>query len=494
MESLSPPTKNLYQLIIPSVIATVSLVGLILSGYFAVQSATSQTSSNHPQLAELRDAEPHDVQNNEQSTATPALPDNAQPDNSMAFPDHDRHDDMGNFRNQSNPSLSAGYIILISLFASLLCFSVCFLLYRLRRKNFYQNHDKLTIYILASLLASVISSMALVLIMNATLPADSFRPETSTAKDEVDLDLESTISSRNINLSDHNTDLTITESGTYTISGKFSHSLVVNAPDQSVELVLDNVEIASVDTAAIIGLSAKQITITTAKGSTNNLSDGGNSNYDGCIFSNAELIFDGDGILNVKGQQNEGEGIATENNNITINGGTITIESIDDGLNAGGDDGGTITINSGTLYINADGDGIDSNKNVIINGGTIFTIGSDTGGDAGIDTDEGYVINGGTVIALGSDMLEKPLSSSKQQSLTYSLSAKIAQDTIVSIIKDNETILSFSAPKSFRTIVVSKAGINTADAYSVYTNGSHTGVLTYGIYSGGNYTKGEKLL
>lgn len=494
MKSLSPPTKNLHQLIIPGTIAIASLAGLILSSYFAVQSVTSQTPSNHPQLAELHDAEPHDAQSNEQPANTSTLPDNTQPDSPTTFPNHNRPDDMDNFRSQSSPNLSTGYAILISLFASLFCFSICFIIYRLRRKNFYQNHDKLTIYILASILASVISSTTLVFIINAALPANTFHPEASATKDEVDLDLESTTSSHDINLSDHDTDLTITESGTYTISGKFSHSLIINAPNQSVELILDNVKIASIDTAAIIGLSAKQIAITTAKGSINNLSDGGNSSYDGCIFSNAELIFDGEGILNIKGQQNEGEGIATENNNITINGSIIAIESVDDGLNAGGDDGGTITINDGTLYINADGDGIDSNKNTVINGGTIFTIGSDTGGDAGIDTDEGYAINGGTIVALGSDMLEKPLSSSKQQSLTYSLSSKIAQDTIVSIIKDNETILSFSAPKSFRTIVVSKTGINAEDAYSIYTNGSHTGALTYGIYSGGDYTKGEKLL
>ena len=46
----------------------------------------------------------------------------------------------------------------------------------------------------------------------------------------------------------------------------------------------------------------------------------------------------------------EGEGIATETNDITINGGDIYIESADDGLNAGGD-GGIITINNGNVFI-----------------------------------------------------------------------------------------------------------------------------------------------
>ena len=45
---------------------------------------------------------------------------------------------------------------------------------------------------------------------------------------------------------------------------------------------------------------------------------------------------------------------------------------------------------------------------VIINGGTIYTMGSSVGGDAGIDIDGKFEINGGEVIALGSDMLQNP--------------------------------------------------------------------------------------
>lgn len=99
MKSLSPPTKNLHQLIIPGTIAIASLAGLILSSYFAVQSVTSQTPSNHPQLAELHDAEPHDAQSNEQPANTSTLPDNTQPDSPTTFPNHNRPDDMDNFRS-----------------------------------------------------------------------------------------------------------------------------------------------------------------------------------------------------------------------------------------------------------------------------------------------------------------------------------------------------------------------------------------------------------
>ncbi len=223
--------------------------------------------------------------------------------------------------------------------------------------------------------------------------------------------------------------------------------------------------------------------------SINKLTDGGNSNYDGCIYSNGELIFTGNGTLYVNGEQNEGEGIATEAQNITFNSGTYIVASNDDGINAGGN-GATITFNGGTFYINAGGDGIDSNKDAIINGGTIFVIGSDTGGDAGIDTDDGYVINGGIVIALGSDMIEVPMDTSKQKVIAFSLDSVISKDTIITLMKDDEVIVSFEAPKNFKTIIISTDEIDDGE-YSLYSGGYNSGTLVNGIYTDGIYTLGN---
>ena len=145
-----------------------------------------------------------------------------------------------------------------------------------------------------------------------------------------------------------------------------------------------------------------------------------------------------------------------------------------------GGDGATITINDGTFYINASGDGIDSNKNAIINGGTIFVMGSDVGGDSGIDTDDGYTINGGLVVALGTDMIETPLNTSSQNTLALTLDSAISKDNIVSIYKDGKFFLSFVAPKSFKTIIISSASLENG-TYTLYygsSNSSNYGIMT----------------
>lgn len=381
--------------------------------------------------------------------------------------------------------------IFIVIFALLFAFSLIYLVVSALNLTFWQTPLHWCIYLGGSLIITAIVASSNIITFNSAAQNDVFMPkdDTSDPRDETSFEEGNIANSNTINLSQQSSDLTITKSGQYTLSGDFTHSIVVDAPNADVELILNNVKITNSETAAIVGLNANKITITTAKDSQNTLSDGGNSVYDGCIYSNAELIFQGEGTLTVNGNQNEGEGIATEAQNITFKSGTYVVTSNDDGINAGGD-GATITFDGGNFYINANGDGIDSNKNAIINGGTIFVIGSDTGGDAGIDTDSGFTINGGTVIALGSDMIETPLASSNQTSLSFTLPNSISKDTNVSLIKDGDNIISFSAPKSFTTVIISTPDLQNG-AYQLSTGGTHNGKLINGIYTNGSYSGGS---
>lgn len=284
-----------------------------------------------------------------------------------------------------------------------------------------------------------------------------------------DVDAGQTVNSKQINLSEYDSNLTITEAGTYTLSGSFKNSVVVNA-DGDVTLILNGVNIESTITAAIANGTTNALTIKLADNTVNNLSDGGSSEYDGCIFSYGKLTIEGNGTLNVNGKQEDGEGIATKSCDLIINSGIINIESQDDGLNAGGS-GGSITINGGTIYVKANGDGIDSNGALTINGGKVYTIGSSQGGDAGIDTDEGYVFNGGEVIALGSDMLEKPEATSKQKSVCFELRSKVSSGSKIEVKSTSgETVESFEAKEDFKTLIISNSKISDG-TYYLYVNG-----------------------
>ena len=287
-----------------------------------------------------------------------------------------------------------------------------------------------------------------------------------------DVDTGKMINAKTIKLDEYDSNITIEEGGEYNIEGSFNHSILVDSIDKVI-LNLNNVTINSDITAAIGNKGTGEMVINLVEGTTNVLKDIGSSELDGCIYSSGKLTIEGNGKLEVHGNQEEGEGIATTDADITINGGEIYIVCNDDGINIGGD-GGVITINNGDIFIKASGDGIDSNKDLIINGGIIYTMGSSVGGDAGIDTDGKFEINGGEVIALGSDMLQNPDNTSKQKYISFTLNSKIESGSNI-ILKDSSgnEVVSFEAKEDFRTLIISKSNL-TNDTYYLYINGEKT--------------------
>ena len=251
----------------------------------------------------------------------------------------------------------------------------------------------------------------------------------------------------------------ISEPGTYQISGSLRGQLCVDlaseGEDQSVTLILNNLEIISkiapglliknahefdsnkyekentpIQFNAAIGLNFEKAgaKIIIADGSSNTINgshvakvmkytDNGDGTitidpkkkkkykYDGAFYSKVSLVIKGqskgDGVLNIIGDQ---EGLDSEKH-LLIEGGKINIASEDDGINTNEKGGSVALIKGGTLIVNgglgSEGDGIDSNGMLIIQGGNVFTAGSPKE-DCGMDADLGITINGGTVITLGS--------------------------------------------------------------------------------------------
>ncbi len=359
---------------------------------------------------------------------------------------------------------------------------------KLTLKETFQNKNQIITYIvLVILLSAILTLFTMLLTQNPKnkinenememfkpdgegMPPEEMSKEKETKEDDVEIG--EIVLGKEINVNEYNSNITITEPGTYTLYGEFSNTVLINANGE-VTLNLNDLIIKNEKTATIANISTNPLTINLLKDTNNFLSDSGSSEYDSCIYSKGPLTITGSGELEIQANQEDGEGIATESQDITMESGIIKIESPDDGINAGGE-GGTITINGGEIHVVANGDGIDSNKNLIINGGNIYAIGSSMGGDAGIDTDEGFEINGGTVIALGTDMLETPLETSTQRSVIFELSDYIKSGTELIIKnKNREEILKFTADDDFKNIIISSDKIDETDEYYLYSNGEN---------------------
>ena len=209
------------------------------------------------------------------------------------------------------------------------------------------------------------------------------------------------------------------------------------------------------------------------------------SSGDDGVHANSDLLIS-DTKINIKTSY---EGL--EGSTVTIKNGDIYILATDDGINAaGGSDsngeGGFspdtfnqsvkgeyyINIEGGTIEVNASGDGIDSNSDINMSGGTLYVSGPTNDGDAALDYDGTFTMSGGTIIAVGtSGMAETPSTTSSQASLiVYFTSSQSAGSTIEIRDASGKTLASYTPEKNFQSAVFSTSGMAVGSTYTIYVN------------------------
>ena len=251
--------------------------------------------------------------------------------------------------------------------------------------------------------------------------------------------------------------VTITEAGSYTLTGSLSDGQICvdTARESKVRLILDGVSITSSGSAAIYVRSADKVVISLKDGTSSTLGNGGSfvqsdeNNVDGVIFSKDDLTIKGNGSLTISSPAGHGivgkddlkikggtvsvtaarkslsandtltvdDGVLSLNagtegmeaSNVVINGGSVSVQAGDDGINATWTSDTTrpaVEINGGSLTIvmgAGDTDGVDSNGDLVITGGTI-----DITGSSSFDIDGSVTFTGGTVIVNGQQVESIP--------------------------------------------------------------------------------------
>lgn len=216
--------------------------------------------------------------------------------------------------------------------------------------------------------------------------------------------------------------LTVTEGGTYTLSGHLDGSVVVDVSKESkVELRLAGLSVTSDETSAIYIKSADKVTLTLVDGTENTFIDGETYAYaddaepSACIYSADDLEIEGEGILEVYAKCRNG--IQTKNDlrikggNITvtapknalkgkdsveISGGNINVTGAKDAIKSDNETEkgrGIVKITGGTLSLTCQDDGIQAFRSVEISGGSItFNAGDeDINCDGDITVDEACI-------------------------------------------------------------------------------------------------------
>jgi len=185
---------------------------------------------------------------------------------------------------------------------------------------------------------------------------------------------------------------------------------------------------------------------------------------------------------------------------ITINSGSVSVKSSDDCYNAtfgnGGEnnDGSMLKITGGYVVANTTGgDGLDSNGNIMITGGTTIVHGPPSAPEVGMDYNGTCNVNGGFLVISGtnSNMTQAPSNSSTQHSVLAKSNSMLSSSTLFHMQDAaGNDVVTFQPVRNYYSVVVSSSALVNGGTYSIYTGGTCTGTNSNGLYTGGIYSGG----
>ena len=241
------------------------------------------------------------------------------------------------------------------------------------------------------------------------------------------------------------TDVSITAAGTYVFSGDCDNgSITVKKGVTGVTIVLNGLTLTNDDSAAITLNKTAEASLIAAAGTTNTVADTEGSNDENAavkVKSGAALAIGGKGTLTVDGNAKNGikgaadavitvaegklninaanDGLSCDDE-LNITGGTLSITAGGDAVKASPDTGenpdttslGNVTISGGTLTLNATEDGIQADGDLTISGGTFHVktngghttaLTDDSASCKGFKAGKTLTVTGGTVTVDSAD-------------------------------------------------------------------------------------------
>ena len=333
-----------------------------------------------------------------------------------------------------------------------------------------------------------------------------------------------------------NSVINITKAGVYRLSGKLSYGQIrvdlgekaYRDKSEKVTLILDGVDINCDVAPAILFMNVyecdnrasvhttKKDVDTSAAGANLIIADGSINSIkgshvakilkdretekklwkqDGAVYTYMSMNIYGEeensGVLNINADK---EGISSELH-LTINGGNLNITAYDDGINVNEDLVSVVTINGGITHIIAGmspigGDGIDSNGWLVVNDGTLVSVGY-RNSDTGVDNENGLFINGGTVVSLG-HFIDYASHESTQKTLNLKYYDQFSTEDAITITDSaGNVVFCYDASLDYvvnpyisdrQGIIIASPNFVVGETYSLYMGGKVDGEHDRGLY------------
>jgi hypothetical protein len=279
----------------------------------------------------------------------------------------------------------------------------------------------------------------------------------------------------------------------YNILGSSANGSVTLATDKSINLVLSNLTLTNPAGAAFNITGGKTTNILLAAGTINTLTDGAAGAQNGTITTDGPITINNSGSLAITGLKKHG--VSTSSTIAVLNGTTAVTAAVSDGFHSEG-----FAMSGGTVTIASLGDGIDAgNAAIAISGGTI-NVTSITADVKAIKTGTSTItITGGTINLTVSGAQSKGISAKgditvNSGNITVSISGATvlaAQDSgfnpsYASAFKSDGQIIVSGGTFNIQSLAAADGGKGFSANGDINISGGNFTINTAG--NGGNYT------
>lgn len=229
---------------------------------------------------------------------------------------------------------------------------------------------------------------------------------------------------------------------------------------------------------------------------------------DDSIHAAGDIAING-GVLNLS----SGDDAAHSDSSVTVTGGTTVISTSSEGL-----EGECVLVSDGIVYINAKSNAINASNedatdgNVNITGGYVYISSNDdtidskgnitiSGGtiivngnsDGGLKYENDFTVDGGTVLMLGYASTAKNPSSASQNTISVSFASAVSTGSYIRISCGSEEFV-FKITKPVENVLFSSTMLVTGETVTISYGGTYkNGESIDNICTGGTYSGGSDL-
>ncbi len=264
--------------------------------------------------------------------------------------------------------------------------------------------------------------------------------------------------------------ITITETGTYIVSGYLADGMIEVNTTQKIKLKLNGADITNSAGPAVMVTDAKRLTMTLIEGTVNSLT-GGSAVNDGAICTNDTLEIKGAGTLYVNGTVEHG---ISSDDDIVIKNGDIHVNAVKTGVMANDD----ITVSGGTLHVVGGTNGMKSKGTMHIAGGTLWVTGGPKETKSGLYSATSFTVTGGDIYVVGCDATAPDPATSTQHAIAVKYVPSLAGGSTASISSGGVSLFDAYSDMAYNTIFVCTPDIWDGMEFQVTANGADCGLYT----------------